>query len=62
MFESLFDISRDVLWQKLAHEIDASYASGFWGDGRVLKRQRDFLPDAEFLLRVVDGSVRARVE
>jgi exonuclease VII large subunit len=31
-------------------------------DGRVLKRQADFVTDQRFRLRVRDGDVRARVE
>lgn len=42
MFNALFDIDRDVLWQKLAQEIDATYVADFWGDHRVLKRHRQW--------------------
>jgi hypothetical protein len=31
-------------------------------EGRVLKRQADFVRDERFRLRVADGDVRARVE
>jgi exodeoxyribonuclease VII large subunit len=57
--------------EKLALQLDAlsplkvlgrGYAVPMAQDGRVLKRQGDFLRDESFLLRVVDGSVRARVE
>ena len=42
MFDALFGIDRVVLWQQLAQEIDASYVADFWGDGRVLKRHRQW--------------------
>jgi exodeoxyribonuclease VII large subunit len=38
------------------------YAVPVSPEGKVLKRQADFLPDQRFELRVVDGSVQARVE
>jgi exodeoxyribonuclease VII large subunit len=38
------------------------YAVPVGQDGRVLKRQADFIRNESFLLRVVDGSVKARVE
>jgi exodeoxyribonuclease VII large subunit len=57
--------------EKLAVQLDAlsplkvlgrGYAVPVAQDGHVLKRQADFVRDESFLLRVVDGSVRARVE
>lgn len=42
MFDALFGASRDLLWQRLAQEIDATYVAGFWRDGRVLKRHRQW--------------------
>jgi exodeoxyribonuclease VII large subunit len=68
--EAVLDGKRNRL-EQLALQLEAlsplkvlarGYAVPVAPDGRVLKRQGDFLPDAEFLLRVVDGSVRARVE
>jgi len=37
------------------------YAVPRSGDGRVLRRRADFLPGADFRLRVADGDVGARV-
>jgi exodeoxyribonuclease VII large subunit len=57
--------------EKVAVQLDAlsplkvlgrGYAVPVAEDGRVLKRQADFRRDESFLLRVVDGSVRARVD
>jgi exodeoxyribonuclease VII large subunit len=68
--EAVLDGKRNRL-EQIALQLEAlsplkvlarGYAVPVAPDGRVLKRQGDFLPDAEFLLRVVDGSVRARVD
>jgi exodeoxyribonuclease VII large subunit len=57
--------------EKFAVQLDAlsplkvlgrGYAVPVGQDGRVLKRQADFIRNESFLLRVVDGSVKARVE
>jgi exodeoxyribonuclease VII large subunit len=63
--------SRRNLADRLAAQLDAlsplrvlgrGYAVPLDQRGRVLKRRADFLKDASFRLRVVDGDVRARVE
>jgi exodeoxyribonuclease VII large subunit len=68
--EAALEVRRNQV-EKLAVQLDAlsplkvlgrGYAVPVAQDGRVLKRQVDFVRDQSFLLRVVDGSVRARVE
>jgi exodeoxyribonuclease VII large subunit len=68
--EAALEVRRNQL-EKLAVQLDAlsplkvlgrGYAVPVAQDGRVLKRRADFVRDESFLLRVVDGSVRARVE
>jgi exodeoxyribonuclease VII large subunit len=63
--------SRRTLTDRLGAQLDAlsplkvlgrGYAVPVADDGRVLKRQSDFLTDQRFRLRVMDGDVRARVE
>jgi exodeoxyribonuclease VII large subunit len=63
--------ARRNLTDRLAAQLDAlsplrvlgrGYAVPMSEDGRVLKRQADFVPDETFRLRVADGDVRARVE
>jgi exodeoxyribonuclease VII large subunit len=68
--ESALD-SRRNLAERLAAQLDAlsplrvlgrGYAVPMDDAGRVLKQRADFIKDAGFRLRVVDGDVRARVE
>jgi exodeoxyribonuclease VII large subunit len=56
---------------RLAAQLDAlsplrvlqrGYAVPTGADGHVLKRRQEFAPDTPFTLRVVDGSIAARVE
>jgi exodeoxyribonuclease VII large subunit len=63
--------SRRNLTDRLGAQLDAlsplkvlgrGYAVPVAHDGRVLKRQADFVADQRFRLRVSDGDVRARVE
>ncbi|HEY3012548.1 MAG TPA: exodeoxyribonuclease VII large subunit [Gemmatimonadales bacterium] len=63
--------ARRNLAHRLAVQLDAlsplrilarGYAVPLGEDGRVLKRQADFVRDESFRLRVVDGDIRARVE
>jgi len=42
--------------------LERGYALPTAPDGRILKRRAEFIPGAPFSLRVVDGSVPARVE
>lgn len=42
--------------------LERGYALPTTPDGRILKRRAEFIPGAPFSLRVVDGSVPARVE
>jgi exodeoxyribonuclease VII large subunit len=68
--EAALDLRRNRV-ETLAVQLDAlsplkvlgrGYALPMANDGRVLKRHADFIRDESFLLRVVDGSIRARVE
>jgi exodeoxyribonuclease VII large subunit len=68
--EAALYIRRDSL-DRMAAQLEAlsplkvlgrGYAVPVTPEGKVLKRQADFLPDQRFELRVVDGSVQARVE
>jgi exodeoxyribonuclease VII large subunit len=68
--ESGLQEKRSVI-ERLAAQLDAlsplrvlgrGYAVALSDDGRVLKRQADFVPSQAFRLRVSDGDVRARVE